>query len=245
MQDTAIILTKLRLPIHSLGLNEKLDDSTVKVLEQKTFTPVSFRINPASYPHTGQFLDGGDGYWYGLHNKANSSGNATLTWIKISQSDFSFTEGKWTLSNVQLLDCRLLNSSNTIVSREIRSAVKNDFLYLFANNKKGIYKINLGNQADVTLIPLGFKSALAPLGESISCELYLTRINDMIMGGDFILLPDDTVRKTAASKAKIGGLFTPLFPYKEFLFGWGGSSSYQYRYSYLLMPYIVTINNLS
>ena len=48
-------------------------------------------------------MDGGDGYWYGFANQGNSSGNATVLWVKIRQSDCSFTEGRWTISNAALI----------------------------------------------------------------------------------------------------------------------------------------------
>ncbi len=41
-------------------------------------------------------------------------------------------------------------------------------------DKKGVYKINTANSADVTLIPLGFTSKLKSLGEAGSCEVYMT-----------------------------------------------------------------------
>ena len=33
--------------------------------------------------------------------------------------------------------------------------------------------------------------------------------------------------------------------YKEFVTAWGGSYGNEYRYNYLLTPYLATINNLS
>ena len=38
---------------------------------------------------------------------------------------------------------------------------------------------------------------------------------------------------------------TPLFCYKEFVLGWGGSYGNKYRYNFLLTPYLATICNLS
>ena len=31
-------------------------------------------------------------------------GDATMLWVKISKTDYSFTEGQWTLSNAYLMD---------------------------------------------------------------------------------------------------------------------------------------------
>ena len=45
-----------------------------------------------------------DGYWYGFSNEGNSSGSATMVWVKIKKEDYSMTEGQWTLSNAKLMD---------------------------------------------------------------------------------------------------------------------------------------------
>lgn len=44
---------------------------------------------------------------------------------------------------------------------------------------------------------------------------------------------------------RYGTLATPLFEYKGFLLGRGGSYGNEYRYNYLLTPYLATISNLS
>lgn len=44
---------------------------------------------------------------------------------------------------------------------------------------------------------------------------------------------------------RMGNLATPLFRYKEFVVDWGGSYGNEYRYVFLLTPYLATICNLS
>ena len=66
-------------------------------------TPETFEFL-GSYTKYGEFMDGQDGYWYGFSNEGNSSGDAVMLWIKISKTDYSFTEGQWTLSNAKLMD---------------------------------------------------------------------------------------------------------------------------------------------
>lgn len=44
---------------------------------------------------------------------------------------------------------------------------------------------------------------------------------------------------------KLNDAATPLFQYKNFLLGWGGSYGMEYRTMYLLTPYLASINNLS
>ncbi len=101
--SNTVTIKKYRIPVFDIGLNEKLDDSTL-TLEDTTVLQCSIFKFVGSYTPYGIFLDGGDGYWYGFANQSNSSGDATMYWIKIKQSDYSYTEGVWTLSNATLLD---------------------------------------------------------------------------------------------------------------------------------------------
>ena len=66
---------------------------------------------------------------------------------------------------------------------------------------------------------------------------------DMIVGGDFQIIADDRVVQTAGEQ-KFNYLATPLFQYKNYLFGWGGSYGVDNRSVYLLTSYLATINNL-
>ena len=72
----------------------------------------------------------------------------------------------------------------------------------------------------------------------------MTLIGDLIIAGDFQITADDRVIKTQGS-IRLNHAATPLFPYKQFLVGWGGSYGNEYRSVYLLTPYLATINNLS
>lgn len=241
--DSSVSIRKIRIPIFNIGLNEKLDDSTYTVLEDHTITTETFRFL-GSYTLYGEFMDGKDGFWYGFSNEGNSSGNATMVWVKISKADYSFTEGQWTLSNAKLMDVGNRDGNASYPERNVKCCVRNGYLYVPAYNKKGIYKINLGNSADVTLIDFGFTSKWKPLCESGSCEVYMTLIGDLIVAGDFQIMADDTVIHTQGS-ARLNDAATPLFQYKHFLVGWGGSYGNEYRTAYLLTPYLATINNLS
>ena len=59
-----------------------------------------------------------------------------------------------------------------------------------------------------------------------------------------MIKPDDTVVQIIGSK-RLPYMGTPLFQYKEFLVGWGGSYGSNCRTTFLLTPYLATINNLS
>lgn len=242
-EDSSVRIRKIRIPIFDIGLNEKLDDSTCTVLEDKVLTTQTFYFL-GSYTLYGEFMDGQDGYWYGFSNEGNSSGDAVLLWIKISKTDYSFTEGEWTLSNAKLMDVGNRDGSSTYPERVVKCCVRNGYLYALAYDKKGIYRINLSNQADVTLIEFSFTSKWKPLCDSGSCEVYMTLVGDLIIAGDFQITAGDEVVHTQGS-VRLNDAATPLFQYKHFLFGWGGSYGSEYRTAYLLTPYLASINNLS
>lgn len=242
-EDSSVRVRKIRIPIFSIGLNESINDSTYKVIEDKVIPTSTFEFL-GSYTKYGEFLDGQDGYWYGFSNEENSSGDATMLWVKISKTDYSIEEGSWTLSNAYLMEVGERATDSSYPERICRCCMRNGYLYVPAYNKKGIYKINVKNSADVTLIPFGFTSGGKPLCESGTCELYLTLIGDIIIGADFQIMANDTVIKTKGNQ-RLNHAATPLFQYKHFLLGWGGSYGNEFRTMYLLTPYLATINNLS
>lgn len=241
-QDTGVRIRKVQIPIFSLGLNEKLDDTTYTVLDDQVVQTSTFQFL-GDYTPYGEFLDGRDGYWYGFSNEGNSSGSATMVWAKIKKEDYSVTEGQWTLSNAKLMDVGNRDANGSFPERVLKCCMRNGYLYVMANNKKGIYKINTANSSDVTLIPLGFTSKWKPLCETGTCEVYMTLIGDLIVGGDFQVTANDTIIRTQGS-FRLNDAATPLFQYKNFLLGWGGSYGTEYRTMYLLTPYLATINNL-
>lgn len=242
-KNSSVCIKKVRMPIFSIGLNEKLDDSTFTVLEDKAVAASTFRFL-GDYTLYGEFMDGKDGYWYGFSNEGNSAGSATVVWVKISKEDYSITEGEWTLSNAKLMPVGQRDETATYPERIIQCCMRGGYLYVPAYNKKGIYKINTANSADVTLIEFGFTSKWKPLCETGSCEVYMTLIGDLIVAGDFQVTSEDTVIRTQGS-FRLNDAATPLFQYKNFLVGWGGSYGNEYRTMYLLTPYLATINNLS
>lgn len=242
-EGSVVDIRQVRVPVFDIGLNETLDNSIYKLMKEDTITPTTFNFMDDTYNVYGTFLDGHDGYWYGFANEQNSSGSAKMLWIKIKKDDLSFTEGEWTLSNAKLMGIGF-QQLDSYPEREVRGCIRGGYLYIMAYNKKGIYKINISNSTDVTLLNLGFTSKWKPLGESGTCQLYMTIVNDIIIGGDFQILADDTIVHTQGS-ARLGTLATPLMQYGHFLFGYGGSYGNEYRYAYLLMPYLATINNLA
>ena len=240
--DSSVIVRKLRLPVFSVGLNDRLNDVTCEILEETTLHCSVFSFTTGYTPY-GDFLDGHDGYWYGFSNSPNSSGDASMKWIKIKKSDMTFTEGTWTLTNAHL---RAIGSFkiDSYVNRAVRGVIRTGYLYLQNYDCDGVYKINLSNITDITLIPLGFTSANRAMSGSSTCQCMMTMINDFIIAYDFILTADDTVIPLAGA-ARFPYIGTPLFQYKEFLTGWGGNYGTDCHTTWLLMPYLASINNLS
>ena len=238
-----VAIKKYRIPTFDIGLNEKMNDTSIALLEEKVLTCSTFKFL-GSYTPYGNFIDGFDGYWYGFSNQQNSSGNATMYWIKIKKEDYSFTEGSWSLSNATLFAVGSMVETDSYPKRVIRSVVRNGYLYVPKYDKTGIYKINISNSTDVTLVEFGFTSAMKPLGGSGSCENYLIMVGDLIIGWDFQVDVNDNVTQTMGEE-RFENLATPLLPYKQFLTCWEGSYGNEYHSTYLLTPYLATINNLS
>lgn len=240
--SSTVQIYKYRIPVFNVGLNEKLDDTTLTLLDETVLQCSAFKFY-GSYTPYGQFIDGKDGYWYGFSNQQNTSGDAEMLWIRIRKSDYSFTEGSWTLSNAAIpaIGSYKYDSYPTSVKRGV---IRDSYLYIPAYDNEGIYKINLSNSTDVTKIDFGFTSAMKPLGGSSNCENYLILVGDLIIGWDFQITVNDTVVQTAGTE-RLENICTAVFQYKEYLFFWASSYLNQYRMVYILTPYLATINNLS
>lgn len=240
---SAVKIRRYQVPIFSLGLNERLDDSSIRLQEEQVITASTFKML-GSYSYYGEFFDGKDGYWYGFANQGNSSGNATMLWIRIRKDDYSFTEGSWSLAGVKIKPAGKRLDSDTYPRRSTQSVLRNGFLYCMASDAASLYKINIQNPTDVTQIPLGFTSAWRPIAESGESELYLMELGGLIYAWDFILTSDDQVVPTLGAIHFENGA-SPLFQYKEFLIGWGGNHGAATRDIYLLSPYLASVRNLA
>ena len=166
-----------------------------------------------------------------------------MKWIKIKKDDLTFTEGTWTLTNAHL---KAIGSFkiDSYVNRAVRGVIRNGYLYLVNYDADGIYKINLSNVTDITLISFGFTSDYRTLSGSSTSQCCMTLINDLIIGYDFIVTANDTVIQIAGS-SRFPYIGTPMFQYKEFLTCFGGNYGTDLQTTWLLMPYLASINNLS
>ena len=82
------------------------------------------------------------------------------------------------------------------------------------------------------------------MSNSSTSQCYMTMVNNFIIGYDFIIKADDSVVKLIGAY-RFPYLGTPIFQYKEFLTGWGGNYGSDYHTTWLLMPYLASINNLA
>ena len=242
-----IIIRKIRKPYRMVGLNDTMLENEIVVLEEQVLTPTSFIMsNPSNNYGNYDFFDGKDGYWYGFWHDANSSGNASIKWIKIKKSDYSFEEGTWIINNAAIYTAGYRSGYNSGPSRNVYSVVRNGYLYMMAYDKKSLYKINLNNGADVTEINFGFTS-------NYSCNddyyrngsIYMAVVGDWIIGSDFRVDTNDEVYKTA-NIMPFSYTGTPLFQYGPYLFSYGAYDSTTARKNlFLLSPYLASINNLA
>ena len=236
-----IVITKLRKCFRQIGLNFSLLNTDDEILEIQTIIPNVFN-NPSS--NYFDFIDGEDGYWYGFSGSANSSGNASVKWIKINKSDYSFTEGKWTLSGALICHCGQRSGYGTNPARSIFCVIRNGYVYFMHYNYKGVYKVKLDNSADITYIPFGFNSYFS--GNSSYGTTYMWKLGDRIMGSDFIINVDDSIVHTANGNT-LSYVSTPLFQYGPYglTFGHYKSSNMNiYRGLWVITPYLASINNL-
>lgn len=243
-KDDSVVVTKLRVPVTTLGLNEQLNDTTITVLDEQALSCQTFKWADDDGNVTGDFFDGQDGYWYGFATPGNSDGDAVLYWIKIKKEDFSFTEGSWTFEKVAFSTIGDRDTGTLGTRRKLYAVMRQGYLYVMGNAKDCIYKINANNQTDITKIELGFTSEFSTMGASSQSLACMICVNDIIMGWDFYMgLDDKPVQITGTKRFENPG--SPFFQYKTYLVQWGADYSTPDRYVYLLSPYLASVNNLS
>lgn len=231
--NAKVWIRKLHVAATEIGLLDGLDEGGYRILEEDTLEPSVFSFSGSN----GTFLDGGNGYWYGFRNTANSSGTATVYWIRILKTDHSFTEGIWTFASTFLATLGVQNYSTSqySITCQRNCCIRGGYLYALRYNRPGVYKINLSNTADITYIEF---PAAGPASGISNC--YLQVVNGMIFGTGFIILEDDSVVRTKGTGSRLGSITTPAFRYKDYLVGWNPSD----RCLFMIMPYLATVNNL-
>lgn len=218
------------------------------------------------------FLDGGDGYVWGFEHSGNaagnSSGDATINWIKIKIDDLTFEEGTWTIP-AQLYRFGYnyyyrYNTSN--MRRHTCAIINNGKLYCVSYDKKGIYAIPLDSPESLMYIPHPDGSVVviepyAYSSESFFCSTVFNKnydtvyfANGYIQGNEII--PTAYVYNTSGSRAdtrpyglqwtaKPGLRVGPfLFCFEMHYYSYSSESIRFRREIYALENYLATINNL-
>lgn len=240
-----IVIRKWRKDLTKIGVNAPLFAGAlndVELIEETTINPEIFKIVTSVYSGNAYalFYDGKDGFWYGMWGGGNSSGNATIKWIKIDKKDCSFTEGTWTFENVQLYYVGCTYDMEGQYSNSRYSVMHKGYLYVMGYDRLGVYKINVNNAADITFIEFGFKSGFS---STHAGSAYMWVLNDWICGYDFrINTLDEVIRTKGESQLSYS---TDIYGYGPYVYALGFYSNYIYKNIFLLSPYLATINNLS
>ena len=188
-------------------------------------TPETFEFL-GSYTKYGEFLDGQDGYWYGFSNEGNSSGDALMLWIKISKTDYSFTEGQWTLSNAKLMDVgtRALDS---FPERSVKCCIRAGICMCLPMTRRGSIRSAFPTHGcDTDRVRLYVQV------EALVRDWLLRAVPDAHRGSDHRRrFPDHGggYGGPYPGERRLNNAATPLFQYKNFLIGWGGSYGNEYR----------------
>lgn len=211
-----------------------------QILETETFAGV---VTTKRMFHV--FCDGGDGYIWGFEHSGgadgNSSGNATINWVKIKIDDLSIEEGTWEV-NAQLrrLGIRIDPVSTTRTYTNIVNAtILDGYLYCLNYSLTGMYKINLKNVTDVTFIEHPNKVVYETWSDASwgggETQPYYCLCNITVFGNRVCLwngwLNGDTIQPNPASAAITNIADAGLFD------GWLGSTPNHYPYRHLIGMY--------
>ena len=166
-------------------------------------------------------LDGGDGYIWGFQHidnvDGNSSGNASVAWIKISIDDLSFTEGTWHL-DAQLMPFayRYFGNSNELYNYTTEnSIIKDGRLYAVARNQKGVYSINLSNPSDINLMECDFIIAMKyGYRVALSNSIAKQSVNVTLMAETIVYL-NAYIRCGKIHKASFGEVDNSYIPFSQ------------------------------
>lgn len=255
---------KIRISLNDISLSIPAMPSEAAVSAQTTIATSKFasaNIVTSKFRYY-NFMDGGDGYIWGFEHangaEGNSSGSASLNWIKISKGDFSFTEGSFEV-NAKLQPLGRMASEKSGYAYECISGsiIHNGYLYCCNYAKTGVVKINLSNPADVHefLHPSG--SILYPTpGNSLYSATVFNVVGDVVYFGNGHIANDEIVRTTSMGIASGGvnessaspkGLKTgrpvcvKIGPYQVQYIAKADSVV---KVALLMTPYLATINNL-
>lgn len=227
-------------------------------LKTSTFAPsIGSTSSATSYT---AFLDGGDGYIWGFghanNTSGNSSGNASVLWIKISKADWSFTEGKWTIPK-QLYAFGSRDTGAKVAGAYTYSIIHDGWLYCVAYDKKSIVAIELSNPSNVVSIARYYSNDIyvpSSADSYVSGSVFNKVGNVVYFAGGCIRNKSVTgvtfsMGSNADAPQAIRRVPVPGLICGPYLFGFNvyskGSNAYAIRRTiYLMASYLATINNL-
>ena len=156
-----ITVTRIRLHTQMwklTGTLELLDKTQIvdtQIIETATFAKTA--SSKALLYHN--FCNGGDGYIWGFEHangeEGNSSGKATINWIKIKIDDMSIDEGTWEIdAQIYKMGNRrnFASNSNSSLGDRANCVVLDGFLYCINYTRTGLYKIDLSNITNIKFI---------------------------------------------------------------------------------------------
>lgn len=214
----------------------------------------------------GTLIDGGDGYIWGFQHEGNlqgnSSGKASVLWIKISKEDFSFTEGTFTL-DAQLLNFGVYSTfvgANSYTGYCTNFAtIKDGVLYAikYTSNEYmyGVYTIPLDNPANISLLKFDGNTGWRykyqdtdSIGNTLVNNIggVVVYLHAHIMGGKLIGGSGASNYNTGRSVLGcLRGCGKPGLAFGPFIFGISTSEGHlPYTEIYIQSCYLATINNL-
>ena len=267
---------KIRLPLTQISLMDNINGLPPDAYDVRTITTSKFcEVYATSNYNYSTLIDGGDGYIWGFQHSGNaagnSSGNATVLWIKIRKSDWSFEEGQWTIPAQLYAFGKYFTADNAAASSNAvnYSIIKNGVLYAigYTSNAymRGVYKIPLDNPADVTYIKAPVEPVFTPDANlDTFYQYHSTVVNEIagIVSYRYLYIENDKLKSRNSGsqdgqKRRLGliGVGKPGLRVGPYLLGLGisfysssgSSGSYGARWSpsvFLPTCYLATINNL-
>ena len=270
--EKTVEVGKIRLPLTQIALMDNINAFPPDAYDARTITTAEFcKVYATSNYNYGTLIDGGDGYIWGFQHSGNaagnSSGNATVLWIKIRKSDWSFEEGQWTIP-AQLYAFGKYFTSDTASGSSYAinySIIKDGALYAIEYTSdsymRGVYKIPLDNPTDITHMVSEVQQEFYP---DFYLENYYRRVatavneiagiisyRNMYIGNDK-LNPRKSGSFGQARRFGLNSVGKPGLRVGPYLLGFGvcfnsTTSNYGARWSpsvFLPTCYLATINNL-
>lgn len=237
----SIELVKLKVPFTSIGLNDSIHEKAYNAEEKITIDASEF-FNKLSTWNQCCFYDGEDGNWYGFGTNRDK-----LIRLRINKNNYSTKTDEWLLNGIRLRELgSYYEKSRGYCHRYIYSCIKSGYLYsLDTYNKDKIYKININNPVDISIIELGKEVSTSRYSGEYS---YLYKWGDYILGYEFVIDKKDQVIVNNVSDYNGRGIPNLMMEAKTIgplAIGFGGYEEKFYKLLFLHTPYLGTINNLS